>query len=77
VSIKVSGARFERDEIVLNEFSLALIEKLHIELNPRRKELLKKRQERILEIANGNELDFLAETKSIREDQASLIAALK
>ena len=76
MSIKVSGARFERDEIVLNEFSLALIEKLHIELNPRRKELLKKRQERILDIANGNELDFLAETKKIREDNSWKVAPL-
>jgi malate synthase len=70
VSIKATGARSDRDEIVLNEFSLALIEKLNIELNPRRKELLKKRQERILDIANGKELDFLAETKSIREDNS-------
>ena len=76
MSIKVNGARFDRDEIILNEFSLALIEKLHIELNPRRKELLKKRQERILDIANGKELDFLTETKNIREDNSWKVAPL-
>ena len=76
MSIKVTGARFDRDEIVLNEFSLALIEKLHNELNPKRKELLKKRQARILEIASGKELDFLAETKSVREDNAWKVAPL-
>ena len=76
MSIKVKGARFNRDEIVLNEFSLALIEKLHIELNPRRKELLKKRQERILDIANGKELDFLTETKNVREDGSWKVAPL-
>ena len=76
MSIKVIGARFDRDEIVLNEFSLALIEKLHNELNPKRKELLKKRQARILEIASGKELDFLVETKSVREDNAWKVAPL-
>ena len=76
MTIKVTGARFDRDELVLNEFSLALIEKLHNELNPRRKELLNKRQERILDIANGKELDFLTETKNVREDGSWKVAPL-
>ena len=42
----------------------------------RSKELLKKRQERILDIANGKELDFLTETKNVREDGSWKVAPL-
>ena len=59
MSIKISGARFDRDEIVLNEFSLALIEKLHIELNPRRKELLKENSPLTFQYLFGSDEQFV------------------
>jgi malate synthase len=56
------------DEILTPD-ALALVVKLHRALNPRRKELLEKRQERQREIDNGTLPDFLSETAHIRNSE--------
>ncbi|MEX1012134.1 MAG: malate synthase A [Waddliaceae bacterium] len=48
---------------ILSDEALRFLEKLHIQFNPRRLELLQKRKERHL-----NPLDFLKETQGIRND---------
>lgn len=68
--IEVTGPMHERFDEVLTPSALALIERLHRELNPRRLELLRRRAERSAAIAAGADLDFLAETKDIREDDS-------
>jgi malate synthase len=68
VSVDVTGPMGERYDEILTERALELIERLHRELNPRRLELLERRQARQEEIAAGGSLGFLAETKAVRED---------
>jgi malate synthase len=58
----------ERYDEILSERALELIGLLHRELNPRRLELLERRQARQEEIAAGGSLGFLDETKAVRED---------
>ena len=66
-NIKISGKILPRyDEILSNE-ALEFIQAIHAEFNSRRLELLDKRKERQKAIDNGEKLDFLAETKKIRE----------
>lgn len=76
MSILITGKHIDRQEEILTDSALSLIEKLHNALNPRRLELLQRRIDRVAEIANGKELDFLQETKSIREDDSWQVAAL-
>ncbi len=57
------------DESVLNREALELVTKLQRELNPRRLELLERRQERQAELDDGTNPRFLAETKDVRESQ--------
>ena len=76
MSISISGSKIARGDEVLTEEALALIEKLHLQLNSRRLELLNKRSEKVAEIASGKELNFLSETKAIREDSTWQVAPL-
>ncbi len=76
MSIEVLGKKIDRQEEILSESALELINKLHTQLNPRRLELLAKRKERIAAIANGKELTFLEETKAIRDDNSWKVAPL-
>jgi malate synthase len=55
------------DEAVLTRESLDLVARLHRELDPRRRELLERRQERQAELDAGALPRFLPETKDIRE----------
>lgn len=52
---------------ILTPDALAFVAKLQRELNGRRVEALRRRQERQAELDRGGTLDFLPETKSIRE----------
>ena len=52
---------------ILTPDALAFVAKLQRELNGRRVEALRRRQERQAELDRGGTLDFLTETKSIRE----------
>ena len=76
MSLEITGHQIDRQEEIFTPAALSLIEKLHKELNPRRLELLKRRSERVAAIANGVELDFLPETKAIREDSSWKVAPL-
>ncbi len=65
--IEVRGeVRPEWDEILSDE-ALAFVAALHKELNPRREELLRAREERKLRLDAGELPDFLPETREIRE----------
>ena len=54
------------DEILTSE-ALAFVEQLHQRFDPRRRELLAERRARREWIAEGEPLDFLTETKGVRE----------
>jgi malate synthase len=56
-------------EEILTSEALAFVERLQRELNPRRLELLARRQERQLELDAGVNPSFLAETREIREGE--------
>ena len=76
MTIKIIGTKLNRQDEILSKSALDLIEKLHNELNGRRLALLAQRKNRVREIAEGKELDFLEETKSIREDGSWKVAPL-
>lgn len=58
---------YEQNDKVLKEQALALTEALEKTFGERRKKLLEKRIERQKQLDNGGSLDFLPETKAIRE----------
>jgi malate synthase len=64
----------DRFEEVLSPRALELVGLLHRELGERRQELLGNRGERIQRLAEGDTLDFLEETRSIREDDSWQVA---
>ncbi|MEV6411514.1 malate synthase A [Kribbella sp. NPDC051718] len=74
MSVDVTGPMGERYDEILSERALELIGLLHRELNPRRLELLERRQARQEEIAAGGSLGFLDETKAVREDPSWRVA---
>jgi malate synthase len=76
VSISIIGPEVDRQVEVFTDSALSLIEKLHKELNPERLRLLNERKKRVERIAEGIELDFLEETRAIREDSTWRVAAL-
>lgn len=76
MAIQINGSSIIRQDEVFTESALSLIEKLHKSLNPKRLELLAARNKRVQDIAAGNELDFLQETKAIREDLTWQVAPL-
>jgi malate synthase len=72
--LEITGTRLDRDDEVLTPRALELVALLHRELNPRRLELLGARQERVRALAAGGTLDFLPETRNIREDPSWRVA---
>jgi len=62
-----------REEILTDE-ALAFVAELHERFGARRKELLAARRERAAGLARGGTLDFLPETREIREDGWSVAA---
>jgi len=54
-------------EAILSPEALDFVAALHGRFDPRRRELLAARRERAAELADGGTLDFLAETREIRE----------
>ncbi len=73
--VEVTGPLGDRFEEILTPRALELIGLLHRELGARREELLAKRGERIQRLADGGTLDFLEETKQVREDDSWRVAA--
>ena len=74
--VEVTGPVKERYEEILSPKALELIAKLHRELNGRRLELLDAREDKVKKVAAGEDLDFLPETKNIREDDSWKVAPL-
>jgi malate synthase len=65
--VEVTGPMSERFDEVLTPEALSFLAELHRTFDARRRELLAKRKEREAELAAGGTLDFLEETKDIRE----------
>ena len=66
--IRVVGPYGERYDEVLTPEALTFLSQLHSTFEERRSDLLSERGERRSRIAAGEDPDFLAETKHIRED---------
>src|SRR5437660_2546461 len=65
--IKVRGGRRPEWDAILTPEALQFVAALQREFNPRREELLRKREERKARLDAGERPDFLEETRSIRE----------
>ena len=72
--LEITGPMHDRFEEVLSPHALELIARLHRELDGRRQELLAARRTRADDLAAGGTLDFLEETRSIREDDSWRVA---
>ncbi len=72
--VRIVGTMHDRYDEVLTPKATALIAALHREFDERRRALLALRAERAVQRARGANLDFLAETKSIREDASWRVA---
>jgi malate synthase len=72
---KVVGPPEERFEEILTASALAFVADLQRAFGARRTELLEKRRDRRAQAASTGRLDFLAETKAIREDTTWQVAA--
>ena len=66
-SIKINGKILSRYQEILSNEALQFIKEIHEEFNSRRLELLKERKKRQIAIDNGEKLDFLNETRKIRD----------
>ena len=72
--IEVTGPVHDRFEEILSPRALELIGVLHRELGQTRQELLQRRRERSRQLAEGGTLDFLEETRGIRDDDSWRVA---
>jgi malate synthase len=72
--VEVSGPPVDRADEVLTPEALELVALLHRELGARRRELLAARKDRVRSLAEGGNLGFLEETRSIREDDSWQVA---
>jgi malate synthase len=72
--IEITGPMHDRYDEVLTTPALELIATLHRELGDRRRQLLERRGERARQLAAGGTLDFLEETREIREDDSWRVA---
>ncbi len=68
-TIEVRGERKPQWDAILTPEALQFVARLQRRFNPRREELLARRQERIRRLDAGELPDFLAETKDIRESE--------
>ncbi|PEL09739.1 malate synthase A [Bacillus sp. AFS017336] len=67
--IKVLGNHVEGSTDILTTEALNFLEQLHLKFDQRRQELLLNRKERMRFLQNGGKLQFLEETKHIRESE--------
>ena len=72
--VEVTGPAGDRYDEILTPGALALLARLQRELGPRRAELLAARASRQRDLSAGGTLDFLAETRAIREDKSWRVA---
>jgi malate synthase len=73
-SVRIDGPMKDRYAEVLTEEALAFLADLHRRFDGRRRELLGLRDQRYAELASGAMLDFLTETKDVREDDSWRVA---
>jgi malate synthase len=73
--VQITGQVGPRYEEILTDEALRLVAALHRELGGRRQELLAARHERQRALAEGGTLDFLAETKNVRDDRSWRVAS--
>ncbi|MDQ3826156.1 MAG: hypothetical protein M3325_10645, partial [Actinomycetota bacterium] len=71
---QVSGPLHDRYDEVLTDAALAFLAGLHRAFQQRRVELLELREARYAGLAAGGSLDFLPETRHIREDGSWRVA---
>ncbi len=74
--VQVTGPLQERYDIVLSADALTLIARLHRELNADRLAALAARSVRVQQVADGTDLGFLEESRSVREDNSWTVAPL-
>ncbi len=67
MGIEVKGSKVAGAESILTREALALVERLHRELDARREQLLRRRGERQRELDRGEEFRFLPETQKVRD----------
>ncbi|MEV5409501.1 malate synthase A [Thermopolyspora sp. NPDC052614] len=72
--VEITGPLLTRFDEILTPEAVAYVAALQREFNARRLELLDARQARQQELSAGASLDFLAETKHIREDDSWRVA---
>jgi malate synthase len=72
--ITVAGPHVERSEEILTSEALVFLRDLQERFGARRDELLSRRQERRAEAARTGRLDFLPETREVREDPSWRVA---
>ncbi|MDT0302141.1 malate synthase A [Streptomonospora wellingtoniae] len=72
--VEITGPMHERFDQILTDDALALIADLHRRFEGRRQELLDARARRQEQISAGADLDFLPETRHIREDASWQVA---
>lgn len=68
--VNILGALNDKTKQILSKDAAVFLALLHRTFNQRRKELLQRRVIRQQELDKGNLLDFLPETKHIRENDA-------
>ena len=66
-NIKISGKILARYNEIISDDALQLIQEIHEKFNNKRLELLNERKNRQKDIDAGGKLDFLSETKKIRD----------
>ncbi|NUL44457.1 malate synthase A [Cellulosimicrobium funkei] len=74
--VTITGPHLPRQEEILTPDALDFLANLHRQFNGRRHELLAKREETRQRISDGATLDFLPETRTIREDDSWRVAPL-
>jgi malate synthase len=74
MAVGIRGASGERFDEVLSPNALAFVEALHRRFDPTRRELLRVRGERRADAARTGRLDFLPETREIRDDPSWRVA---
>ncbi|PSL00971.1 malate synthase [Murinocardiopsis flavida] len=72
--VEITGPLHDRYDEILSEEALTLLADLHRRFEPRRRELLALRERRQEQISAGADLDFLPETRAIREDPSWTVA---
>ena len=72
--VEVTGELRPGYEEILSRSALELVAALHRQLEPRRQERLAARAEVVAAVADGQDLDFLPETREVREDDSWRVA---